>query len=213
MHNPYRQTRFQASAPDLRDLPPDTGREVTFAGRSNVGKSSVLNRVTEQRKLARTSGTPGRTQAINIFEVDDDVRLTDLPGFGYAKVPLSVKKRWERVLPEYLARRNSLKGVILVMDLRHAPTPLDEQMLAWAAAAGVPVHGVLTKADKLKAGARKKRLQEASRAARSTYGEALPVQAFSALDGFGVETLVETLNRWLFDSESGTFPMDAGPTP
>lgn len=197
MSNPLREARFHSSAPELRDLPPDRGAEVAFAGRSNVGKSSVINRLTEQRKLARTSGTPGRTQAINVFELAPDVRLTDLPGFGYAKVPKAVKERWERVLPEYLGNRESLRGMVLVMDLRHAPTPLDEQMLLWASAATKPVHAVFTKADKLKSGARRQRFAEARKAAAGTYGEGLSAQVFSALDGEGVTELQEALVEWL----------------
>ncbi|MFP4648796.1 MAG: ribosome biogenesis GTP-binding protein YihA/YsxC [Halorhodospira sp.] len=193
----YRRARFRLSAPTPQELGPDTGMEVAFAGRSNVGKSSVLNSLTGQHKLARTSGTPGRTQSINVFELDEQRRLIDLPGYGYAKVPVAVKRRWERALPSYLQGRTALRGVIVIMDLRHAPTELDLQMLSWCADNDLPLHGVLTKADKLKRGAAKQRLQTVQSSIAQA-GIALPsIQLFSALKGEGSETLSAILDTWL----------------
>ncbi len=194
----YRGARFLLSAPGPAELPPDTGVEVAFAGRSNVGKSSVLNAVTGSKKMARTSGTPGRTQMINLFGLGDDARLVDLPGFGYAKVPEAVRRRWQRVLPDYLASRRSLAGIVLIMDIRHAPTELDTRMLEWCAHAGLAVHVVLTKADKLKRGAAKKRLHEATAAIHETLGpSAVSIQTFSAVTGQGLDELRGVLDRWL----------------
>ncbi|MCG5527169.1 ribosome biogenesis GTP-binding protein YihA/YsxC [Halorhodospira sp. 9621] len=192
----YRRAQFRLSAPTPADLGPDEGIEVAFAGRSNVGKSSVLNALTGQRKLARTSGTPGRTQTINCFDLDETRRLIDLPGYGYAKVPQAVKRRWEQALPEYLRNRQALYGVVVIMDVRHAPTELDLQMLRWCADAGLVLHGVLTKADKLKRGAARNRLQ-AVRQAAAEAGVTLPsVQLFSALKGEGIDELTEVLDAW-----------------
>ncbi len=195
----YRGAQFVLSAPGLAELPPDTGAEAAFAGRSNVGKSSVLNTLTDNKKLARTSGTPGRTQMINLFRVTDEARLVDLPGFGYAKVPEAMRRRWQQVLPEYLSTRRSLAGVVLIMDVRHAPAELDLRMLEWCAHAGLTVHGVLTKADKLKRGAARRRLNDVA----TTLGKlpdmppSLTLQLFSAVTGEGVEELRTVLDRWL----------------
>lgn len=193
----YRNANFRLSAPLPADLCPDQGMEAAFAGRSNVGKSSVINALTGQRKLARTSGTPGRTQAINVFDIDQQRRLIDLPGYGYAKVPVAVKRRWEQALPEYFQSRNSLRGVVLIMDIRHAPTVLDVQMLDWCAAAELPVHGVLTKADKLKPGAAKKRAMEATQDLATAGLELASMQRFAAPQLAGIEELVSVLNDWL----------------
>ncbi len=193
----YRRARFRLSAPTPADLGPDEGLEVAFAGRSNVGKSSVLNELTGQRKLARTGGTPGRTQTINVFDLDAERRLVDLPGYGYARVPKEVKRRWEAALPAYLQGRQSLCGVVLIMDLRHAPTELDVQMLGWCLHQGLTVHGVLTKADKLKRGAAKNRLQAVRKAAAEADIPLPSLQLFSALKRQGVDELADVLDDWL----------------
>lgn len=198
----YRNARFRLSAPKPTDLCPDHGMEAAFAGRSNVGKSSVLNTLTGQRKLARISGTPGRTQAINIFDLDEQRRLVDLPGYGYAKVPPSVKRRWEQALPEYFQTRRSLCGVVVIMDIRHAPTTLDVQMLAWCASADLAVHGLLTKADKLKAGAAKNRQFEVVQELAKSGLTIASLQRFAAPKGEGVDQLAAVLNDWL---EVGNF--------
>lgn len=141
----YHMTHFVISAPDIRHLPRDEGIEVAFAGRSNAGKSSALNTLTNQKGLARTSKTPGRTQLINLFEVVDGVRLVDLPGYGYAEVPEEMKLKWQRALGEYLQKRNCLKGLVVLMDIRHPLKDLDQQMITWAVAVGTPVLLLLTK--------------------------------------------------------------------
>jgi GTP-binding protein len=127
--NRYQYTSFQLGAPNTRQAPPDIGLEVAFAGRSNSGKSSALNVITNQKSLARTGKTPGRTQHINFFRVDDHRRLVDLPGYGYAKVPKELKERWQRAIEQYLETRHSLRGVILLMDIRHPLKDFDRQVL------------------------------------------------------------------------------------
>lgn len=191
----YRKARFLLSAPDLRHLPPDTGREVAFAGRSNAGKSSALNTVTGQKALARTSKTPGRTQQIVVFPLDDQRALIDLPGYGYARVPQRVRAHWERALPEYLGKRRALVGLVLIMDVRHPLTDFDRQMLTWCAHAGLPVHVLLTKADKLKRG----RATDALRQVRGALAADFPgtsVQLFSALKQTGVDEVHAKLDEW-----------------
>ena len=148
----FAKAQFLLSAPTLSQCPDDTGCEVAFAGRSNAGKSSAINVLTRQGKLARTSKTPGRTQLINFFSLTEHCRLVDLPGYGYAKVPKAVKQRWDEHLAEYLQRRQSLRGLILLMDVRHPLQDFDRQMVLWADQSDMPVHILLTKADKLKRG-------------------------------------------------------------
>ena len=138
--NPFRQAEYTLAAHHLHQLPPDTGWEVAIAGRSNAGKSSALNVLTGQKSLARTSKTPGRTQQIVIFRVDDDRRIADLPGYGYAKVPQDLKAHWQQVMQDYFETRESLRGVVLVMDIRHPMKPFDQMMLEWCAATGLPCH-------------------------------------------------------------------------
>ena len=147
--NPFRSAHFVLSAADLRQLPADAGAEIAFAGRSNAGKSSALNAICDQTGLARTSKTPGRTQMLNLFVLDDGRRLVDLPGYGYAKVPAAMRERWRRTIDEYLRTRRSLRGVVLIMDGRHPLKDFDRQMLAYCAGVGRACHILLTKADKL----------------------------------------------------------------
>jgi GTP-binding protein len=196
--NPFRRASYLLSAHDLRQLPPDTGIEVAIAGRSNAGKSSAINTLTEQRSLARTSKTPGRTRQIVIFEVDGGRRIADLPGYGYARVPQSLKDHWRRVMQAYFDRRRSLKGVVLVMDIRHPLRAFDEQMLAWCEAAGVPCHVLLTKSDKLKRGAARSALLKLRRALPPS----ATAQLFSARSRAGLEAFVATLRDWFaYDPE------------
>ena len=148
----YQSAIFMTSAPSIRQCPEDSGCEVAFAGRSNAGKSSAINTLTRNGRLARTSKTPGRTQLINFFQLAEGGRLVDLPGYGYAKVPRAMKAEWDRHLAEYLQKRQSLAGPILLMDIRHSLQDSDLQMLNWAAQAGLPVHILPTQADKLKPG-------------------------------------------------------------
>ena len=201
MFNRYQQAHFTISAAKVTQLPPDSGREVAFAGRSNAGKSSAINTLTNQRNLARTSKTPGRTQLINYFQIDEGHRLVDLPGYGYAKVAVQVKLRWQQTLEEYLRSRKSLAGLVLLMDIRHPLKEFDCQMLSWCAQSEMPVHVLLTKSDKLKRGAANTALLGVRRYLKEQ-GDEGSVQLFSSLNRTGVEQLVEVLDRWLaFDRQ------------
>ncbi|MFT4463748.1 MAG: ribosome biogenesis GTP-binding protein YihA/YsxC [Sodalis sp. (in: enterobacteria)] len=191
----YQITHFVTSAPDIRHLPIDSGIEITFAGRSNVGKSSALNALTNQKNLARTSKTPGRTQLINLFEVEPGIRLVDLPGYGYAKVPEELKRKWQRALSEYLQKRDSLKGLVVLMDIRHPMKDLDQQMVQWAVDVNIPVLVLLTKADKLASGARKAQLNQVREAALAFMGD-VEVETFSSLKKQGVDKLRQKLDAW-----------------
>lgn len=194
----FRAAVFLQSASQLSNAPPDLGSEVAFAGRSNAGKSSAINTLTGNRKLARTSRTPGRTQLINFFSLSDNQRLVDLPGYGYAKVPLKMKREWNRHMAAYLQRRESLRGLILLMDIRHPLTEADEQMVGWAAAAHMPVHVLLTKADKLKRGPAKSTLLGVQ-ARLLEFGNLATAQCFSSLKGDGLPELRKQLTAWLTD--------------
>jgi GTP-binding protein len=196
MHNPYQQTRFLQGARDPHHAPPDTGAEVVFAGRSNAGKSSALNTLTGQRSLARISKAPGRTREINFFRVTGDRRLVDLPGYGYARVAKSLKAQWRRHVARYLETRRSLAGVILLMDVRHPLLEFDRQLLAWCQSARLPVHILLTKADKLKRGPAQSVLLKVRRQLATRHPEAT-VQLFSATCHTGLEEARRVLNRWL----------------
>lgn len=191
------------SANALSGCPPDSGTEIAFAGRSNAGKSSALNRVTDQRGLARTSKTPGRTQLINFFSVTEDQRLVDLPGYGYARVPPKIKAHWEQLMVEYFEHRQSLVGLIVIMDVRRPLMPFDVQMLTYGGAAGLPMHVVLTKADKLSRGAGHAALNKT----RGQLDERITVQLFSALKGTGLDELREVAEAWLGLAEAD--PEDA----
>ena len=192
----FQPTVFVTSAADIRQLPADEGVEIAFAGRSNAGKSSALNTLTRQRNLARTSKTPGRTQLINVFEVLPGKRLIDLPGYGYAKVPLAVKEKWNRALSEYLQKRESLRGLVLLMDIRHPYRDVDQELLHWATASEIPVLILLTKADKLKPGARKSTLLQAREAAL-VFGGEVAVEMFSSLNKLGLPQVEAKLSEWL----------------
>jgi GTP-binding protein len=191
----YQQTSFLTSAPDITALPPDTGIEVAFAGRSNAGKSSALNTLTRQNSLARTSKTPGRTQLINTFRLADDKRLIDLPGYGFAKVPLAVKDKWQKSLGEYLMKRQSLKGLVVLMDIRHPLKDLDQQLIRWAVESQLSVLLLLTKADKLSQGARKTTLLEVREASLAFMGD-VTVHTFSSLSKQGLTELEQVLDEW-----------------
>ncbi|MBS0971202.1 YihA family ribosome biogenesis GTP-binding protein [Chimaeribacter arupi] len=191
----YQVTHFVTSAPDIRHLPADEGIEVAFAGRSNAGKSSALNTLTNQKSLARTSKTPGRTQLINLFELQPGLRLVDLPGYGYAEVPEEMKRKWQKALGEYLQKRNCLKGLVVLMDIRHPLKDLDQQMIQWAVAVDLPVLVLLTKADKLASGARKAQLNMVREAVLAFMGD-VQVEAFSSLKKIGVDKLSQKLDTW-----------------
>lgn len=193
--NLYSKAVFLKSAARVNQLPDDSGYEVAFAGRSNAGKSSALNCLTGIKNLARTSKTPGRTQLINLFTLDEERRLVDLPGYGYAKVALQVKQDWQKNLAHYLEVRQSLKGLILLMDIRHPLKELDQMMIDWALNRQLPVHILLTKADKLSRGDVKNCLIKV----RKHYGLAehlISVQSFSSLKKEGVDELILLLNQW-----------------
>lgn len=194
--NRYAHAAFGGSVARLAQLPPDNGREVAFAGRSNAGKSSALNAVTGRRGLARVGKTPGRTQLINLFELGDDRRLVDLPGYGYAKVPEQTRRNWERLLAAYLEGRRSLVGVVLILDTRRGLTDLDWQLLELLRPTAAQLHCVMTKADKLGRAAAGRALE----GAREALGEAdfdATLQLFSATHGRGIEDLHGLLDEWL----------------
>lgn len=198
----YRATRFLMSVNASAQLPPDTGWEVAIAGRSNAGKSSALNVLTDQRQLARISKTPGRTQLINFFVVEPERHLVDLPGYGYAQVPDAIRQHWRNLLERYLRERVALRGLLLVMDLRHPLTDLDRQMLDWCADRELPVHILLTKADKLSRGAALTTLHQVQRTLGNDYPQTC-AQLFSALTGLGVDVAHARLDEWLgFVSDS-----------
>ncbi len=196
MHNHYQQTRFILGTPDVQRAPPDTGIEIAFAGRSNAGKSSALNVITGQRALARISKAPGRTREINFFSVNGDLRLVDLPGYGYAKVARTVKDQWQKNISRYLETRKSLRGIILLMDVRHPLKDTDQQVLGWCRVAGLPTHVLLTKSDKLKRGPASNTLLEVRRQLATLHPGA-SVQLFSSLKRDGVDQVRAVLDDWL----------------
>ena len=196
MKNPYRQASFWLSIDKLSQLPEDSGMEVAFAGRSNSGKSSAINTITEQNSLARTSKTPGRTQQIIFFRLDDLHRLVDLPGYGYAKVPEAVKLNWQKTVENYVIQRQSLVGIVLTMDVRHPLREYDQQMVAWCAQVGMPLHILLTKSDKLKRGAATDSLRKVQQFLKGFEFEN-SVQLFSSLKKSGVEEAVTIINSWM----------------
>lgn len=194
----FAKAYFATSAPSIRECPPEVGYEVAFAGRSNAGKSSAINALTNNNKLARTSKTPGRTQLINFFNLSDTQRLVDLPGYGYAKVSRDQKEKWQRDLSEYLQKRQTLQGLVLLMDIRHPLQEFDTTMLEWAKRGNMPVHILLTKADKLSRSqamnslfAVKKQLTQLG------LGASASVQCFSSLKNTGVDELKAKLQSWL----------------
>lgn len=193
--NPYTQASFIQSAARVSQLPVDEGYEVAFAGRSNAGKSSALNCLTGIKQLARTSKTPGRTQLINLFKLDDSRRLVDLPGYGYAKVPQQVKQDWQKNLAHYLEVRQCLKGLILLMDCRHPLKELDQMMIDWCLNRDLSVHILLTKTDKLSRSEVKNTLLQI-RKHYSLLENLITVQGFSSLKREGVEELIIKLNEW-----------------
>ena len=191
-----RKAEFVISAKNMHQLPPAIGTEIAFAGRSNAGKSSAINTLTEQRRLAYVSKTPGRTQLINFFRVADDRYLVDLPGYGYAEVPLALKEDWQAVLAAYLATRASLAGLILIMDIRHPLSVLDRQLLDWFWPTGKAVHVLLTKADKFSRYQAKLTLTNVQSLLTKDY-PGHTIQLFSSLKKQGVEEAQALLLKWL----------------
>lgn len=192
----YRQVQFLTSINKIQQLPPDEGREVAFAGRSNVGKSSALNTLAQQKSLARISKTPGRTQMINFFQLEPGRYLVDLPGYGYAKVPANLRQHWRKLIEHYLSDRSALRGLFLIMDIRHPLTDLDRQMLDWCEHRELPSHILLTKADKLKRGAAMSTLYQVRRFLHQHYPHA-SVQLFSSLTRTGLGEAYAKLDEWL----------------
>lgn len=194
--NPYyHRACFLTSAAELSQAPPDVGMEVAFAGRSNAGKSSAINALCQKKALARTSRTPGRTQLLNFFALDPQRRIVDLPGYGYAKVAETVKRQWQRALADYLEQRQCLRGVVLLVDIRHPLKEFDQQMLGWSKEIDLPVQILLTKSDKLKRGAAASALQQAQRAIEE-FGPAVGIQIFSAHKRQGIDQAHAVLDQW-----------------
>lgn len=196
----YRQARFLTSAANVEQLPPDIGAEVAFMGCSNVGKSTTLNAIADNKQLARTSKTPGRTQLMNVFVIDEQRRLIDLPGFGYAKVPEKIKDQWHEQLNTYLCVRRSLRGIILVTDIRHPFRPFEQHMIQWTQLSQLPLLILLNKADKLS--------KQAASLALASLNKQLPqnkhihVQLFSAAKKMGLDSCYAVLDEWLEQTSS-----------
>lgn len=196
----FKSAEFLISAPSLKQCPPDKGAEVAFAGRSNAGKSSAINTLTRNKKLVRTSKTPGCTQMINFFQLQNSagLRLVDLPGYGYAKVSKALQEKWQEHLTQYLNERQSLKGVTLVTDIRHPMQEFDQMMINWAAQSELPLHVLLNKCDKLSRGAAQDTLLKYRRDLQNSGFEHLvSVQIFSSVSGEGVDQLAQQLGVWL----------------
>ena len=195
----YNQATFVTSAANLAACPPESLAEVAFAGRSNAGKSSAINAITNQTRLARISKTPGRTQLINFFGLAEGRFLVDLPGYGFAKVPLSVKNKWQEELEKYLRRRQVLCGLVLLSDIRHPLKEFDRMMIDWAVQSGLPLHLLLTKSDKLKRGAAENTLLAVQKELKPFSN--VTVQLFSSLKNDGVTEVRAKLDEWLGDEE------------
>ncbi|HJR72771.1 MAG TPA: ribosome biogenesis GTP-binding protein YihA/YsxC [Luteimonas sp.] len=197
--NPFARAQYLLAAHNHRQLPPDGGFEVAFAGRSNAGKSSALNALCQQNALARVSKTPGRTQQLVYFAIPphENRYLVDLPGYGYAKVPQDLQAHWQAFLDAYFGSRDALKGLVVVMDIRHPLKDYDRQMIGYAAERGLPAHALLTKADKLGRGAAANTLQAVRKELSGMYGDSVSVQTFSGESKLGVEQAREVVARWL----------------
>ncbi|MBL4850743.1 MAG: YihA family ribosome biogenesis GTP-binding protein [Gammaproteobacteria bacterium] len=205
----YRRAKFILGAAGASQFPDDVGSEVAFVGRSNAGKSSALNTIADQRSLARVSKAPGRTQQINFFELDvvrrSPIRLVDLPGYGYAKAAASVRKQWDKLMSDYFQARQSLKGVVLIVDIRRLLGEGDQHMLAYCLSLNLPVHILLSKADKLSRGAASAASLKAQRGVEALASEkSLPVelvsfQLFSSLKKTGLAEAIAQLDCWLLN--------------
>jgi GTP-binding protein len=199
MANPLARAQYMLAAHNPRQLPPDDGFEVAFAGRSNAGKSSALNALCQQNALARVSKTPGRTQQLVFFDLPPHTGryLVDLPGYGYAKVPRELQAHWQAFLDKYFQARQALRGLVVVMDIRHPLKDYDRHMLGYAANRGLPAHVLLTKADKLSRGAAGATLQTVRRDLATTYGDTVGVQTFSGESKLGVDEARKVICGWL----------------
>ncbi len=210
MNKVYRNARFLLSVPNVDLAPADMGLEIAFAGRSNAGKSSAINAITDQKSLARTSKTPGRTQQLVFFEIDEQKRFVDLPGYGYAKVPARVQKQWQQFTERYFQKRISLRGVFLIMDIRRPMTAFDEQMINWCAYCGKSLHVVLTKSDKLRYGAAKTALLDVGRQL-DRISVPTTVQIFSATAKTGIDDAHAVLDEWFGSSAENQSTTQAEP--
>lgn len=191
----YRRFEFKQGVTSKKQLPTNIAREVAFAGCSNVGKSSVINKITSRRNLARTSKIPGRTRELNYFSYDENAYIVDLPGYGYAKVDNSTKKLWTKLLSYYLKEHSSLYGIFLIIDIRHPLKHFDRVMLEYCEANNLALHIILNKSDKLSKNNANKAMAEIN--------EEIPkidssIQLFSALKGTGIEEARHKLAEWLF---------------
>ena len=193
----FRHAAFEISVAEPRGLPAPRGAEIAFAGRSNAGKSSAINPLASHTRLAFVSKTPGRTQLINFFRMRCGAVLVDLPGYGYAEVPEKIRRQWQGLLENYLRERESLIGLVLIMDSRRPLTQLDQQMLDWFAPSGRPVHVLLTKSDKLTRNEAAKTLAATRKALKEGWGDAVTVQLFSSLKKSGVEEAEAVIGGWL----------------
>ena len=191
-----RNPEFILGAAQPWQFPEDDLVEIAFAGRSNVGKSSAINAITNRRKLARTSKQPGRTQEINFFSMGDHARLVDLPGYGYAQVPLEVKKKWQQTIHTYLTSRPNLIVLVLLMDIRHPLTELDKQMPEWARDSELPTQVLLTKSDKFKKGKIASTVLEVEKALTRLHGQ-FGVEPFSSQNYTGVQEMRLQLENWV----------------
>ena len=206
--NPLARATYLLAAHNHRQLPADGGHEVAFAGRSNAGKSSALNALCQRNALARVSKTPGRTQQLVFFDVTPPGTdlladptagryLVDLPGYGYAKVPQDLQAHWQQFLDGYFGSRQALRGLVVVMDIRHPLKEYDQQMLGYAVRRGLPAHALLTKADKLGRGAQGNTLQAVRRELSAAFGDTVSVQTFSGESKQGVDEARAVVNGWL----------------
>jgi len=195
-HNHYRQSVFLTSAAKTSQFPEDTGREVAFVGRSNVGKSSVINSLTEHKGLAKTSKTPGRTRLMNFFTVESGIRLVDLPGYGFARVDKSLKDQWRQLINGYFTIRESLCGVILIVDIRRQLKDEEQLMLDWCDASGLPVHMIINKADKLPYQRQKAAILSINTSLKEFNATS---QIFSVTKKLGTEEAISRLDTWLYD--------------
>lgn len=201
----FRHAQFEISVADPMTLPQAGGAEIAFAGRSNAGKSSAINTLAAHTRLAYVSKTPGRTQLINLFRLRCGAALVDLPGYGYAEVPLAVREQWQGLLEHYLTRRSALAGLVLIMDARRPFTELDRKMIGWFGGTGKPIHCLLTKADKLTRQEQAKVLAAARRVAKADFPDApITLQLFSSLKKTGIEEAEAVIGGWLGQKEKGS---------
>lgn len=198
----FRHATFEISAAKPSGLPSAAGAEIAFAGRSNAGKSSAINTLVGHTRLAFVSKTPGRTQLINVFRMRNGAALVDLPGYGFAQVPLAVRLQWQSLLEDYLTRRANLTGLVLIMDSRRPLTELDWKMIGWFGSTGRPIHCLLTKSDKLTRQEQTRTLRE-TRDALADYGDRVTVQLFSSLKKTGMDEAEKVIGSWLVSESAG----------